>query len=350
MKFYILFGFALLLNQSFAQNDLLPIAGSQLLYSDDYYQQKNQPEKETLQKNKVRSRSIVQITGDKRTKTVETYDEFGNILTYDYFNKKGENSVSNSFTYDSKQRPVFVKYKYGKKQAWQSFEYDASGLLKRSRGYNTKEEFFGREEFSREDGKMLAITIWQKDSISPYKRLDYEYHEDGKIKTIRYFFKSDLKYTWSYDCKPEGELQGTKQKDTTTICIKEEHDASGKRIVWKQELNRKGDLIKTKMVYEKDSTLILSESYDMDERLLSQRNYFKDGGELFFSYDKKGNVYYTSETIYNTNKQLVKRSSAHGKQFSNHRYFYSGDLLTTSIFTNRYQTTVSEYGYTYYYN
>ncbi|MBK6952631.1 MAG: hypothetical protein IPH24_11440 [Crocinitomicaceae bacterium] len=177
---------------------------------------------------------------------METYDQFGNILTYNHFNKKGENTVTYTYTYDSKQRPVFYKYRYGKKQSWSSVEYDASGLLKRSRGYNAKGDFIGREEFKREDGKMLAVTIWEKDSLSPYKRLDYEYYEDGSLQTIRYFFKSKLKYTWSYDCKPEGELLGVKQKDSTTICIKEEYDSKGNRVVWKQEFNRKGDLVKNK--------------------------------------------------------------------------------------------------------
>lgn len=348
MKFFYTILFSQILFSSFGQSGMITIAGSQLLYSDDYYLQKNEREKESLQKNKVQSRTIIKFTGDKKTKTVETYNGFGNILTYDHYNKKGDHTIAYAYTYDSQQRPVFLKYRYGKKESWSSVEYDASGMLKRTRGYSTNGDFFGREEFKREDGKMLAITIWEKDSLSPYKRLDYEYYEDGSLKTIRYFFKSKLKYTWSYDCKPEGELLGVKQKDSTTICIKEEYDSNGNRVVWKQEFNRKGDLVKTKMVFDKDSTLFLIESYSAHATLQSQHTFFKDGGDLYFSYDKKGKVHYTSESIYNTHKQLVKRSTAYGRQFSNTWYAYEGDLIKSHTFMNRHQTSFSEYSYTYF--
>lgn len=348
MKFFYSLLLSLIVFSSFGQPGIIPIAGSELLYSDDYYLQKNQREKETLQKNKVQSRTVLHHNGDKQTKSVETYDQFGNILTYDHFNKKGDHTTSYTYTYDSQQRPVFLKYRYGKKESWSSVEYDASGLLKRTRGYSTNGDFFGREEFKREDGQMLAITIWKKDSLSPYKRLDYEYYQDGSIKTIRYFFKSKLKYTWSYDCKPEGEMLGVKQKDSTTVCIKEEYDANGNRVVWKQEFNRKGDLVKTKMVYDKDSILLLLESYSADDRKYSQQTFFKDGGQLFLVFDKKGNISYMTESIYNLNKQLAKKSTAYGRQFSNTWYSYEGDLIKSHTFMNRYQTSFSEYSYTFF--
>ncbi len=90
---------------------------SQMLGSEDYYYQKNQREKEPLQKHNVQSRKVLHYYGDKQTKSIETYDQFGNILTYNHFNKKGENTVTYTYTYDSKQRPVFYKYRYGKKQS-----------------------------------------------------------------------------------------------------------------------------------------------------------------------------------------------------------------------------------------
>ncbi len=348
MKYFYTLALLFVVLSSAAQYGFPSLVEFQMLNSEDYYHQKNQREKESLQKNKVQSRTVLHYSGDKKTKSVETYDQFGNILTYDHYDKKGQHRVSYTYSYDSKQRPVLYTYKYGKKQSWNQVEYDASGLLKRSRGYNSKGDFFGREEFKREDGKMLAITIWEKDSLSPQKRLDYEYYEDGSLQTIRYFFKSKLKYTWSYDCKPEGELEGVKQKDSTTICIKEEYDAKGNRVVWKQEFNRKGDLIKTKMVYEKDSSLILIETFDATERLRSQRTFFRDGGELFFSYDKKGKVYYTSESVYNTNKQMVKRSTGYRGHFSNTWYSYEGDLIKSHTFMNKNQTSFSEYNYTFF--
>jgi hypothetical protein len=350
MKYFYTLLFTVVTFSTTAQYGFPSLVEFQMLNTEDYYHQKNQREKESLQKNKVQSRTVLHYIGDKKTKSVETYDQFGNILTYDHYDKKGQHSVSYRYTYDSKQRPVLYTYKYGKKQSWNRVEYDASGLLKRSRGYNSKGDYFGREEFKREDGKMLAITIWEKDSLSPQKRLDYEYYEDGSLKTIRYFFKSKLKYTWSYDCKPEGELLGVKQKDSTTICIKEEYDAQGNRVVWKQEFNRKGDLVKTKMVFDKDSTLLLIESYSADEILQSQHTFFKDGGDLYFSYGKKSKIQYMSESIYNLNKQLAKRSTVYGRQFSNTWYSYEGDLIKSHTYMNRHQTSFSEYSYTYFGN
>jgi hypothetical protein len=350
MKYFYTLLFNLITFSSIAQYGFPSMVEFEMHYSEDYYLQKNRSEKESIQKNKVESRTIVHFSGDKQTKSVETYDHNGNILTYDHFNIKGDHTISYTYTYDPKQRPVFYTYRYGKKQSWSRVEYDASGSLKRSRGYNSKGDFFGREEFKREDGKMLAITIWEKDSLSPYKRLDYEYYEDGSLKTIRYFFKSKLKYTWSYDCKPEGELLGVKQKDSTTICIKEEYDSKGNRVVWKQEFNRKGDLVKTKRVYEQDSILVLIESFDAEERLRSQTTFFKDGGELYLTFDKKGEVQYSSESIYNLNKQLAKKSTSFGRYFSNTWYSYEGDLIKSSTVMNKQHTSFSEYTYSYFKN
>jgi hypothetical protein len=102
------------------------------------------------------------------------------------------------------------------------------------------------------------------------------------------------------------------------------------------------------MVYDKDSILLLMESYSADDHKYSQQTFFKDGGQLFLLFDKKGNISYMTESIYNLNKQLAKKSTAYGRQFSNTWYSYEGDLIKSHTFMNRYQTSFSEYGYTFF--
>ncbi|MBK6953916.1 MAG: hypothetical protein IPH24_18295 [Crocinitomicaceae bacterium] len=59
-------------------------------------------------------------------------------------------------------------------------------------------------------------------------------------------------------------------------------------MVWKQEFNRKGDLVKTKRVYEQDSILVLIESFDAEERLRSQNTFLKMAANYTSHSIKKG--------------------------------------------------------------
>lgn len=317
--------------------------------SDDYYVTSNKVEKKQLAANKVESRTSLKTTKKGTTKTVEKFDRNGNLISIEGNSGKEKNHFHYSYSYDAQQRLIFAQYKFGKKVAWSKTEYDASGSLIRTKGYTMQGKYKGREEFYTESGKVLAITIWDKDSISPSQRLSYEYYENGSLKSIQYFQKSKLKYTWVYDCWPEGELVNKDEKEKTTICIIEERDENGDLIKWQRHFNDKGEVEKIKKTYKGDTLLLSAESYNIKDELTRRTLYFGDGGFLSFTYNKKGEIIATNEIVYDLNHNKVRQSSNY-KNFHISSWFQydNNHLMSSSVVIRSKKTTTSNFTYTFY--
>lgn len=315
----------------------------------DYYHQQNQREKQDLKKNKVQSRtSSHRNEQGKLTKTVETFDEEGNLISYEYFDEK-KNLVSEShYVYNDQYQMTYCRGRYKNKVHSARIAYNDAGAMTEIRGYNIKGEYYGKKITYNGDGKVASTLLFRKDSTTVYKQLDYEYYADKSLKTIHYFEKGELKYTWVYDCKPEGEMLGVKTEDTTRVCIKEEVDANGNRVVWRQEFNRKGEPVKVKTIFDKDSSMLYWASFDAENRLKRETTFFKDGGEFTQGYDKKGNSLSTYETLYNSQRQMVKKGQTYKKWFSTYWYSYNNSLLATSTYLSKRAMRVTEFQYTFF--
>ncbi|MBI3136671.1 MAG: hypothetical protein HYZ14_18500 [Bacteroidetes bacterium] len=333
-----------------AQLHLAQVAGFEFFEPYDYYHSRNQQqEKEWLNEKNVRERtSIYRNKNGQQSKLVEKYDSEGNILSYQSYNVKGELVGEGTFFYDQKHQLIATSGRYKKKTSTARYFYNEAGKMTEIRSYNRKGDYYGRLNGYDETGKITVAKLFYKDSIVANKRLEYEYYADASIKTIRFFEKDKLKNTWVYDCKPEGEMLGVKTEDTTRVCIKEEFDAAGNRVVWRQEFNKKGEPEKIKTVFDKDSNILYSASFDAENRMKRQTTFFKDGGDFQEGFTKRGKVLSTHETIYNTDHQLVKKSSTYKNWFSSNWYSYSNGLMTTSTYLSKRGMSVTEYQYAFY--
>ena len=332
-----------------AQNQLGQIAGYEFYERYEYYTNRTDLDSETLKENKIQTRvSIDRFKSGSETKTIEKFDTNGKLISRQYFNKKGVLYSDYTYTYNDKKELVGYHYSYGKKSGSARMKYDEAGRLLETRGYTVKGEYFGRTDAYNTNGRVTLTELFRKDSLKSYKRIEYDYYEDQSIKSIRYFEGDKLKYTWSYDCKPEGELVGIKVSDTTHVCIKEEFDEAGNRVRWTQEFNKKGEVEKTMTVYASDSLILSSSRFNNEGQLTSKTTFFKNGGHMYQVYDKNGEVTYTVETIYNDDRQVVKRSNESKKWYSGHWYSYTGDLLATATYMSKNLYYVTEYQYEFY--
>lgn len=167
-----------------------------------------------------------------------------------------------------------------------------------------------------------------------------------------------------------------KNKAASTICIKEELDKNGNRVVWERTFNDKGKLTKVQKVFRIDSTIISKKVFNSDDRLTSETTYkYFDGhkqteiegviypknGKSFTNYKKinkfngsftkyyneKGEVDRTSEYLVNFDGQVVKSEDS-GKWGNTFLYYYKNGLKISEVMIFRKSTTVNEFVYSFY--
>lgn len=336
-------------NDLFSQQNLSRIAGIEFYEPYDYHYQLNQREKEWLKKKGVQERtSLHRDKSGQQTKTLDAYDREGNLLTHAYYDKNNELISETNYSYNEQHRLIAYQSRYKKRFHSARFSYNAAGAITEVRGYNSSGAYFGKQQTYHATGKVLSTRIFEKDSVQPLKQLDYEYYPDQSLKAIHYSEKGKRVYTWVYDCKPQGEMLGVKTSDTTRICIREEFDADGHRVVWRQEFDKKGEPEKIKLVFDMDSTLLYTASFDAADHLKSETTFFRDGGELTRRYRKKGMLQSSYETVYNPQKQLVKKSSTYKNWFSSTWYAYENELMTMTTYLSGRQLSVTEYRYVFF--
>ena len=197
------------------------------------------------------------------------------------------------------------------------------------------------------EGNIVLKEIYKTDKVNPIKSLAYKFYEDGSKESTTFVEKGKVKYVWHFDCKFEGELLNVKTKDKSTICIKEEIDPNGNRIVWTREFNEKGALTKTKTTFKNDSVWVKTEVFTENDLLLNKRVLKSDGGFTSIQY-KKGKQISTYETFMNKNDQRIKSVSTRKKTRSTHLYQYINTIKTLEVSMYNRQTYVDEFTYTFY--
>ena len=319
----------------------------------DYFESnKNQPSYSiTDYDSEGRKKAFIRFTKDDSIsqKSEFKYHVNGKISTIKITNYKGEIATQN-FEYDKNTNVTSISYTNYKHQSMtSSLKYNEFDKLIFREDVDMKGNYLAYKIGYNLKGKLTSKSIFEKDSINPKKLLLYDYYENGDDKTITYYIKGKLKYAWHYDCKPEGELINIKNKDNSTICIKEEHDSTGNRILWERTFDEKGHLVKKKYTYSKDSTLLSTQYFNnSDDYLYFERKTKTEGGHIEILYNRNGTQQIWSESFLNKNRKLTKCQYLTGKQKTISLYHYEGDLKTSSIDINRHGKTVTEFIYTFY--
>ena len=277
------------------------------------------------------------------------YDKNGRMIRTEYQTPKGK--IVEHFSYDSQGRQVKFEHIGVKgKSTIYTTKFTSRGDIAERRRFFPNGKFIGHVYQYDASRNLTSHKVYnEKDLGNPTHMLEYTYWENGSKKTTTYTEKGKVKYVWNFDCKPEGELLGVKKKDESTICILEEFDANGNRVVWKREFNEKGSLVKTKTVYGPDSTALDRMIYTSEDRLIYEYHTLGDGSKYRVSYDKKGNVFYRTEWLYNKENQLVKEIRSDRKGTTQMKiYSYEGGLETAEVRVYKRNTYVKETEYKFY--
>lgn len=303
-------------------------------------------EKSFLKENGVKTRQKMSYSRGKNYQTNQTFDREGRISHTSRKVKKGENTKE--YIYDNGGNISNVTYRsYKGRKSSAQFEYDGNNNVLSRETINYKGNYFAAKYTFNAKGKIVAQLIFEKDKISPLYSLEHTYYENGSKKTETYKKKGKVVYVWNYDCKPEGELINVKNKDNSTICIKEEVGTDGNRVIWKRDFDDKGKLVKTKTTYDRDSVLIERKTFTQSDRILSHMTNKKEGGMKTLYYDKKSRETSSYETFVNEDTQL-KKIVRKGKWGYTYLYSYDNKLKSSDIRIYKQNTYVEEYTYSFY--
>jgi hypothetical protein len=310
-------------------------------------------EKNELKENQVKSREIIHYTNGKRIKTTQFFNVKGLVtkIIRDY--QKKVNTID--YSYDKEDNIIEILSTNSKNEIWKThYDYNSDNKLIGRDTYDDKGNYSGSKSGYNSEGKMVFQEIYKKSKTVPTHSLTYSYYEGGSKKSTTYKVKGNVKYVWNYDCKSEGELINIKNKHKSTICIKEEINKDGNRVVWERTFNDKGGLTKIQKVYSSDSTIISRKVFNTNDRLVSETSYSKHnkGGKQFLGsysayYGNKGGIERTAEHLANENGQLIK-SDVTGKWPHTYLYHYENDLKTTEVRVYKKSTIVDEFIYSFY--
>ncbi len=337
-------------------------------------------ERQVLKENNVRSREQIRYKKGIPYKTIECFDEEGRVLSITRNAVKVQESHT-TFAYgeNGKLSQYVVTNNKGEKRVT-NYRYNKEGKVLSQITNDQRKGYSASTMGYNDQGKIAFRRIYLKDEENAAKELVYSYYENGELRTTDYFVKGKLKYSWKYDCKPEGELINVKRRDETMLCLSEDIDEEGNRIVWERKFDEKGRLTKVRSVYFSDSLLLTRKRYNGDDQLVyevntiynkertiaigtevyvypkkgkpylaSKTNYLTDRGVQTVSYDKKGHFTRTSGFLSNEDGIPLKSQKIDGRWSHTYLYHYGENGLKKSevrIYKNR--THVKEYVYDYF--
>jgi len=216
---------------------------------------------------KIKKEEITRVDSKgNKAMSINRYNENGSISQYGLnsrVNKKYNYSYALKYNENGLASMDISNYK-GELHRAKTYERDPSGnVLTYISKDNSKKAFIYKIENEITDGNLNSRSIYKNGKQdSKYQNWIYSYHENGSKALTKFFKKEKLKYTWNYDCKPEG--IESKTQDTSTICSWNEEDANGNPIKWTKTTNEKGKVIKAKTVVNKGNNELLSyESWDI---------------------------------------------------------------------------------------
>lgn len=304
-------------------------------------------EREVLAEKKVKQRKKVVYSKKYSSKTTQEFDREGRIVRMKKeFPKR---HYLTEYTYDSNGLLISLKTTNSNgKKSFVEYEYNADGKMTSVIWTNSKSEYYATSHKYDSEGRKVLTQNFRKDSLVPYSSLTQSYYEDGSRKSTVFRKKGKIKHEWKYDCKPEGELVNVKKKDQSTICVKEEKDSEGNRVVWTNEFNEKGNLTKIKRTYSADSILVKSETYDLKGNLKRSLAKNETGGFKFLSFNKKGEIASHYEYFFNDQKQEVKYVSRYRRYEYTRINKYDNSLKTLEVSISNRSTSVYELDYEFY--
>ncbi len=271
--------------------------------------------------------------------------------------KKGE-ILTQATTFDEEGRITSANKKHWNKNKYRkhTYKYNDEGLISKieKTDYKGNAYLVTEYKYNKDQHRTLFVQstmkkgetkkiesgyngdqlIWRKSYLkgntTPQQNWTYEYYEDNSRKETKYFKKGKLKYTYHYDCKPEGEIQETKHKDTSVICIREELDPDGNTVKYMQTTNDKNEVVTNRNVYTPEGKLIAGSSKGKDG---SMRYWWEKKNNVHhYKYYRKGKLYYENFTTYDDNNNRLKYEYiSHKKPKWNRKTVYEYDsngLLT----------------------
>jgi hypothetical protein len=367
----------LLLAYSFSgssQRDIGRVTGYSFYSYDEFATSAKPNEAEEIRSQKISSKTITRYEGKFNSTEIFKYNEKGQKISREYSNSKGWNSLekytyneqgvlikrerrnsknelvsSYNYYYNDQNLLIRLIYKNTKKTHTYDYRYDENKNRTSEISYDTKGHFsMTRKEFEPESNRLILHEIYKKDSVIPVKHLVYSYHENGSKKAIHYFQKNKLEYTWTFDCKEEGELVSLKKSDSTFICFKTETDTNGNEIRWLHEFSSVGKPVKIKSVFSADGILLETTHYRADGSLQSIKTHVENGGSVSKSYNEKGDLIYTVESRYNSDQKPVKYTRCDEKNCSSIWYSYLNNLPVLITIQGNKKTTIEEIEYTFF--
>ncbi len=303
-------------------------------------------QQKAIQSNNIKSKTTTHYSKNFNNAYKEFYNENGKLIRKEYITSKFETVTLLSYDSDNNITEVITKNNKGEK--WVSNTKYENGLAVEVENIDEKGKYSGTKREYNEAGLITRHLRFEKSRTEPTHELIYTYYEGGSKKNIIYNEKGKFKYVWNFDCKEEGELVNIKSKDKSTICIKEEVDPTGNKIIWNREFDESGKLIKTKEVRSANDRLITREIFNQADRLLTKTFMKENGGFCTESYDKKGEVASKRESFLNKDGKLIRsKYTSKGFNYTN-IYSYEGDLQSTNSRISKRRITVNQFEYEYY--
>jgi hypothetical protein len=304
------------------------------------------------------------------------YDKKGNCTSAIFYKRNGKLKKQFAFTYTSENLVQSKTMLNGKEKELkrQTTKYNKDSLITESvfyrKGKEIKKNIFAFNDYGQytneeyyKKGKIRskAITVYdstrsmesyfyKKGSPDYQWKWVYAYYEDKSRKSSKiYNSKGEVKYTWNYECKPEGELQ-IKHKDTSLICQKIEYDADSNETYTYRKFNEKGKPFKFVVVYTKNKKLLQQSAFHDEEIPIYFFKYNKvtDEIEQQIFYTHKGKERYKYICIFDSNNNIIETDSYYkGQKGKTVREFNTFNFVTTAINFGKKGKRVSTEKYAY---
>ncbi|MGD0712385.1 MAG: hypothetical protein ABR968_14515 [Bacteroidales bacterium] len=324
----------------------------------DYLSYSTKKDKEKIANAKING-YISTFKNNKKEYTWEklSYDNKGNSILSVNYKPNGNIRVQSSFTYSPEGKVLTKSYqdKNGKEFKKVTFAYNKYGNI-------TEESYYKNGKIKSKitstfDSNRVLESYYYKNGSPDFKtKWIYTYYPDkSKKSSVIYKANGQVKYTWNYDCKPEGLLAG-KHKDTTAVCKNEETDKDGNKIVTTLKFNEKGKPYKTVTIVNKDGKTLQNNTYGKNDipRTKAKFNPVTDACEEFVFYNTKGQEIYKQECSFDDKNNMTASATYHkGKLCNRSEYKYNTEnFLTNSTHykkDNKLQSTF-KFDYTVYKN
>jgi hypothetical protein len=340
------------------------------------------------QKSKIAKAAIKEFTqttqrGKKEyTRAKLAYDTKGNCISSLFNKKNGKIKKQFIFTYTPENLTSTMTMLNGKGKVLKkrTYKYNSDSLVtewvfynkdKEIRKYTTvynkykrslASEYFKKgkskaKTTSTYDSTRIMESYYYKKGSPDYKwKWIYTYYDDAK-KTLKssVIYKHDgtAKYTWNYDCKPEGELQ-SKHKDSTLICIKTEYDKDSNITHTYRKFDEKGKPQKIVSVWSKNRKMLeYTVYYDNDiPRYYDKYNKVTNDLEQMIFYNKKGKESWKNLNTFDSNNNIIETSYYQKGKFNGKStsQFNTANFVTNVANYNKHNKirSTDKFDYTFY--